>query len=573
MRDVLFRAADPYVDAIERTHRRLTGAGSVRALVQYQRDPIGFAVDVLSIPEHTLVWSQNPGYESHTWDGTPDPIAAFLCALADNEDVGIESATGTGKSFALAIATCWFLGSFEGARVFTFAPTEEQLRIYSWTELRAKLWPRFHARFPHATLDDLRLRMIPGSDEWAAIGRSVQIRAGEDVSSRAAGMHSPHQLLLYEEGQGIDPSVYAAGENTSTGGHNLRAAVGNPDHEFDGLHQFCTSPGVRPIRISAYDHPNVVLGQEIIPGAVTRRSIERRRARYGEDHPLYQSRVRGIARSESASSLIKMADIRRAVERWKDPEARERLMEGGFPALGVDPANSEKGDPAGIAHGIGAVCTKIEAIRCPRADHLGVRIAAEIAVAGINPRHVGVDAGGVGASTVNKLLELGLYVEALHSGGKARPSVDEDLLREKGKTVAIVELFLNLRAQMWWQLALDLMHDRIAIPDDPELHEELLALEWTDKGGVIRVESKDEPLPGSKYRHNLIERLGRSPNKADALVYWNFVRHRRAVPEKPEPASAWDRDIIEHEARESRRIKPRRPARRANDPFILEHVE
>ena len=110
--------------------------------VEYQNDPIGFAVDHLGIREETLRWSLDPAYANHVWDGTPDPIVAIAEALVEWKDVGVESATGTGKSHTLGWATLWFDAVWPGARVFSFAAKAEQLDLYAWTEIK-KLWPAF----------------------------------------------------------------------------------------------------------------------------------------------------------------------------------------------------------------------------------------------------------------------------------------------------------------------------------------------------------------------------------------------------------------------------------------------
>lgn len=550
---------DPFVAAIERVATRFTSAGRPRPLVQYQRDPVGFFRDVLGIPEHTIRWSLNPGYDKHRWDGTPDPLVVVAEALADWKNVGVESGTGTGKSFELAALILWFVACWDGARVFTFAPKEDQLRLYSWAEIR-KMWPRFKARFPSAELTDLRIRMIPGSDEWGAWGWPVQVRSGEDVASRAAGMHAEHMLLIYEETQGIEPAVLDAGEQTCTGPHNLQLAVGNPDHQQDALHMFCERPDVVAVRISALDHPNVVCDDpNIVPGAVSRESVERRRKRHGEGSRLYESRVRGISPEQAEDALIRAEWIDAAVARYNDPELRR-----GKPARGVDVANSENGDRAAIARGIGACLLEVEAFPCPDASKLGVRVALEMALEGIEPQHVGVDSGGVGASTVNKLKELGKYVRALNAGSAAVPTIDEDLLREAGKGVRQEEVFLNLRAQMWWQMRLDLQHGRIALPDDPELRRELLTPRWEVRNGKIVIEAKEE----------IRKRLrGRSPDKAEAAVHWNWVRDRRPFVKDEGPKSAWDPSVLQHEARESRRVRERPASGPVIDPTILERVE
>ena len=51
--------------------------------VLYQSDPVGWAVDKLGVPEHTLRWSQLAAYQSHTWDGDVDPLAKAFDAIRD----------------------------------------------------------------------------------------------------------------------------------------------------------------------------------------------------------------------------------------------------------------------------------------------------------------------------------------------------------------------------------------------------------------------------------------------------------------------------------------------------------
>src|SRR6185312_2424659 len=236
-------------------------------------------------------------------------------------DVGVESGTGTGKSFLVAGAILWFLACWEGARAFTFAPKEDQLRLYIWAEM-SKMWPRFAIRFPQAEITDLRIRMA-GDDTWGAWGYAVGVRAGEQVATKAAGMHAPHMLLVNEETPGIPLPVLEAQRNTVTGAHNLRVSVGNPDSEQDTLHQFCREPGVIHVRISALDHPNVVLGTEAIPGAVTKQSVASRIALYGEGSPMADSRIRGISPPQAPDALIQAAWLDAAIARFNDENFRK----------------------------------------------------------------------------------------------------------------------------------------------------------------------------------------------------------------------------------------------------------
>lgn len=489
--------------------------------VEYQSDPIGWARDKLGIPEHTIRWSMCAGYDEHAWDGTRDPLVVISESLVAGRHVGVESATGTGKSYWAAVLTLWFLACFPDSRVYSYAPKEDQLRLYMWAEIH-DLWPRFQVLFPTARLTDLRIRMDGVSDKWGAAGYAVRIRAGEKSATGAQGAHAEHMLLIIEEMPGVEPSVVTAIRNTCTAPHNLILGLGNPDSEHDELHRLCLLKSVVPVRISGHDHPNVVCADpSLIPGAVSVGSLDRMRDDYGVDSRLYRSRGRGISPPEAADALIKREWCDEAVVRSRlKPELRE-----GPPALGVDVANSENGDLAAIARGSGRTLVEVSAFRCPDALKLGRDVGTEIRASQIEDRHVGVDVVGVGSSTVNGLKEEGLHVKALNGGAKAQTTLEwEDLLDPRDKYTHSAP-FANLRSQMYWQMRLDLERGLIALPDDPELIDDLTEPVWWTKNQAIHVEHKED----------IVKRLGRSPNKGDAAVYWNWVRQRRPLPPEPEP--------------------------------------
>jgi hypothetical protein len=469
---------------------------------KYRTRPIAWMVEQMLVPEHTLRWSLNRGYKAHEWDGTVDPLVVVADSLGAWKNVGVESGTGTGKTYLGALLVLWFLDCFEDAIVITAAPKEKQLTLHIWKEI-GRLWPRFHSFRPRALLTQLRIQMRPGSDVWSAQGFVAGVGADEVVATKAAGFHAEHALYITEETPGIDSAVMAAFENTCTAPHNLRLAFGNPDHQLDELHLFAESPGVVAVRISALDHPNVVTANpSLVPGAVSQISIDSRRHKYGEDNPLYQSRVRGVSPTEATDALIKLSWCYRA--RDKSAADRVGLLRAGPAGLGVDVANSEAGDKAALASGRGSVLELVTDFRCPDANEMGrlkvaTRIGPELAAG-----RVGVDTVGVGAGTYNELRRLKHEVISLNGGASAIfiPGQEEE--------------FANLRAQMYWQMRMDLQHDRVAFPPDEELFADLTTPKWGTRNGKIFVESKEDlqkRLPG-----------GRSPNKGDAAVYWNWVR-------------------------------------------------
>lgn len=280
----------------------------VRAHTEYQKDPIGWIRDKLRVPENTLRWSMNDGYGTHNWDGSMDPLSQVLEALAGWEDVGVESGTGTGKTFLGAAVVLWFLACHEDSIVVTAAPKLAQLTKHIWKEIGV-LWPNFQHHFPKAELlSSGVIRMKPAIEEresWAATAFGCGVGADESSATKAQGWHAEHMLILTEETPGVHPAIMVAFENTCSAPHNLRLSFGNPDYEEDELHQFCLQPHVRHIRVSALDHPNVVANDpSIIPGAVSLEAIDRRKDLYAHIPAMYESRVRGISPSQATGVAL-----------------------------------------------------------------------------------------------------------------------------------------------------------------------------------------------------------------------------------------------------------------------------
>lgn len=524
--------------------------------LRYQLDPIGWARDVLGIPEWMTRWSLLPEYDGHQWDGTPDPLVVIAERIASGRDVGVESGTGVGKTFLGGWLAPWFLVCFRDAIVVTTAPKEDQLTLHLWKELNAN-FAKLARAYPSLTRAHLRLRARPpeidedehSQDKWAVIGYACGVDAetsamgGQGAASRAKGFHAQYLLVITEETQGIQPAVMTSLSNTCTGDHNLRLGFGNPESQSDSLHTFCTSPGVVQVRISALDHPNVVTGRDVIPGAVGRKSITKRRAEYGEDSPLYDAQVRGISPAQAAEALIRREWLERSAARYGDPEYRK-----GKGARGVDVANSLNGDRAAIARGLGRCLLEVVAFQCPDSNQLGRDVYSEIQRDRVDPGHVGVDPVGVGAGCMNELNRLtGWRAEALNGGASPVTSQTKGKNGESYEWVPDANLFDNLRSQMHWQLREDLRTGEIALPNDAQLFREAVLPRFRVVNGKTRVEPKDD----------IRKRLGgKSPDKFDALVLWNWVRPRELTPPPaaPLPERPWqaDRDsatfvVVDHD--------------------------
>jgi hypothetical protein len=474
-------------------------------LPRWREHPEDYLVERLGWRRETIVWSSLPEYTRHKWDGDPDPLLAVLKAVSMWKWVAVESGIGTGKTRLGAGLALYFLEVWENSLVITTAPKRDQLGLHIWREIQT-----LYEKFGYGELGTLRLRMKPPYDDWSATGFVAGVKATEVQASatKAQGFHAEHMLIICEETPGIHDAVMTALQNTSIAPHNVIVAFGNPDHQMDTLHRFAGLKKVEHIRISGLDHPNVVLQDpSFIPGAQTQAGIDNLIDKYkSPEHPLYISRARGISPSQATDALIRWEWCKAAAE-------DEGPGIAGPGAIGVDVANSADGDEAAICEGKGSNCIGIVTMPCPNNLLLAEDVYRRMMDKTVMPEFVGVDAIGVGAGTVNKLYELGAQVVALQSGAAAQDTYTRGFRME--------EQFENLRAQMWWQARVDLQFREdsgLHIPEDPELWADLCTPKWKkNRKGKILVEAKEE----------IKKRLGRSPNKGDSFVYWNWVRARR----------------------------------------------
>lgn len=522
---------------------------------EWQQNPLLWMKERLGEDPKAIVWTEwGEAYKNHTWDGDRNALARAWLDIAQKHWVGIEAGTGTGKTYILARIVFWFLDVYKDALVVTSAPKQDQLKLNLWAEIQ-KEFHKFKAIRQNSYMNFLTLRVEDGSGEstdqnlensWQAIGFVAGSGVGEESATKARGFHRENMLIILEESSGMNPAVVAAFKNTCTGGNNVILAVGNPNSELDPLHQFCVSGAAKSYRISAFDFPNVVLGKEVVPGAVTLQSIERRKTEYGEGSPLYEAMVRGIAPTQSLHSLIKLAWINQCVD-------IDLPSDGSYNAAGVDVANSLTGDKAAIAYGVENILVELLDFRCENASHLAHNLVFDdtqiesvfnglvkqraklmgvhpdnltmlpeeitryaitpISDYGIDPENIGIDSVGVGASTLQQLHNLGYYATPLQGGqwDEAIPTDDND---------RPLFAFASLRAQMYWIAREDLRQKNISIKLKDKnilkrLSKELVIPRYELKANTISVEAKE----------SIKKRMGgQSPNLADAFVYWNFIR-------------------------------------------------
>ncbi len=453
----------------------------------------------------------------------------------------------TSKTFMLSRIVLWFLDVYPDSLVVTSAPKQAQLTLHLWAEIQ-KIFHKFKRIRPKAALYNLRL-VVEETDEkapvdlvnadlsksWQAVGFVAGVGSEEQSATKAQGFHRKDMLIIVEETPGMPSAIMTAFMNTCTGENNIILAVGNPDSQLDPLHVFCSLNNVDNYRVSAYDFPNVVLKKEIMPGAVTIASIERRKLQYGDvESGMFLSRVRGISPSQSADSLIHLDWIIKARD-------QKLAYNEGYHAVGIDVARSTDGDKAALAWFRGNQLEEIQEFHCPSASHLAYNLFMqddELHRAGYNnyktsklveydvmDGFIGIDTVGVGASTLDTFLDNGFSPVSLmgKQWDEVIPVDDTEFLPNGANNPNYKKplyKFQNLRSQMLYELRIDFQEGNIKINmiDETEFMafcKEAISIKFKESGNYIVIESKE----------NIKKRLGGlSPNKIDALAYANWVR-------------------------------------------------
>lgn len=394
---------------------------------------------------------------------TPDQSRLIAAVAMGARRVAARSGHGIGKSFVLALLILWWLYGRQGLVVST-ASTWDQVHRVLWREI-AELHRRSRVPLPGELLQT-ELRIEKG---WYAVGLSTN----EPTSFQ--GRHHPRLLVVVDEAPGVDEATQDALASLCTGQDNRLVMVGNPTEISGTFYRAFQEEGWERLHFSCLDHPNVVLGREVIPGAVTREWIEDAKQRWGEGTSAYASRVLGEFPTAGSDSVISMALVDRAMApaRW-----RKALEEAGSApvTLGVDVAR--KGENRTVV-AIARRRVVVELRDWGQVDTMETvgRIRQIQDEYGQGP--VVVDVIGVGGGVVDRLRELDVDVIEYHAG---RPAAESTL-------------FMNRRAEAWWRFRRLLEMDLVALPAHEKLRKDLIGPTFRIRSnGKIVVESKEDLL-------------------------------------------------------------------------------
>jgi hypothetical protein len=399
------------------------------------------------------------------------------------------------------------------AGVVTLAPTHAQVQNVIWRYVR-DMHRRADGGLPGKVFETPRWECEWPEGSSFGLGLSPRRASAEDVQA-LHGYHKPKLLVILDEAPGLPRLLWDAVGGLVTAEGNRVLALGNPVGQAGPFWEACNSQDWNHVRVSCLDHPNVILGEEAIPGATGRawvgEMVAKHCARCGPAEPgafewegewwlpdsTFESRVLGRAPTEASDQLISLAWVVGAQTWEAEPDERER------PVLGLDPSRVAHGDAAALVARLGPRVLWIKRRRC-RSRNPGKELAGWLfdEWRTIGAERAMIEETGVGTSVVDHARSLGVPVLAVQPGAGASS-----------------KQWLNKRAECWWRLREALQGGSLSLPQDDMLEADLVAPKfWYDPQGRVVLEPKKE----------IRSRLGRSPDSGDALSMTFAVPARTA---------------------------------------------
>jgi hypothetical protein len=494
----------------------------------YQDNPVGFGEEVLG--------------ETYT-----DEVKALMESVRDHPVTIGRSANAVGKTHGAARVAVWFYKVFKDCQIYTgAAPPEANLKKLLWGEI-GSITEKHPKVFES---DNLKILHIARSAQSFISGVTIPTSGTEaQREAKFSGKHSPHLLFILDEGDAIPDEVYRGIESCMSGGHARLLVMYNPRAEMGEAYRMERDGKANVVQLSAFNHPNVVTGEDRIPGAVTRETTVRRinewcrplvdgepvdsecfelpdflvgeiaKSQSGYNYsplqsgwykimePAFAYMVLGQYPAKGSTQLISKEWISKARSRWdvyvaENGEIPPKHTTG---TMGQDVG--EFGTDANVAaFRYGGFVERLVIWQGVDTLVTGDRAIDEYKKRNISKANV--DATGIGAGV------------APHMQRGDCSAIPVKVASSPTETTELGEFYI-LRDQLWWACREWLRTDPGAmLPPDEQLIQELQTPTYEIQNGKLRVMKKA----------TMRELLKRSPDRADALCL-TFYQPGRLFPE------------------------------------------
>jgi len=424
------------------------------------------------------------------WDGEIAMLEAVPYAIKEHKNIIVASGNSLGKDFTCGGLVHYFLEAWGPCVVITTAPSDRQVKKIMWGEIASHA-----ARAKIPTIGQLlteEIKIGPDKDkgiedQWYALGFTTK-ETGNMVG-KFQGFHSPRVFVIVSEAQAVDDTIYEQIEAILTGEIGLMIQIGNPLRASGRFASDIKAKKDIVITLNCLDNPNYIEKKTVVPGLCSYAWVEDKRTRWGEDDPRWAARILGQIPKTSIDTVFGQDLIDRMVN-WETKETRN------FKGVAIDVARF--GDDETVIYGGQSGMVKEKEIKTGQATTT-TAARGVIVLRKVGGNFIVVDGDGVGGGTVDTLNDMELKgVDIIEVHGAGKPT---DIS------------YQNLKAEMWFIARKRAEDGNASIPNDPLLIEELLEVKFfINKKGLIQIEEKED----------VKERLGRSPDRADAWVMLQY---------------------------------------------------
>jgi phage terminase large subunit len=441
----------------------------VKAAIEYQQwtkeNPVEWAQEVLGV---------------YLWRAQRDVIESIV----DNPMVAWASSNAIGKGFCNAVITIWFMQ--------WKVPGYVILSSAGWRTVEKGIWPEIRRVIIGSKLKlggDLQTTRWVLGNQWEAFGLAA------DEPENFAGIRTPNGgLIINDEGSALEQPIMESIDGIMAGGNYHFLFTGNPLRPEGPFYEAFKNPEYKCFRTSAFESPNYIHNEIVIPGLACRKWVEAKKVEWGEDSPTYVARVKGDFPDHSEDYLVPM--------KWVDPQDTKPK---GDLWLGADIGRYGSDRTVLVGRDETGVRFKIikRGLSCMESAGLIIATASEHK---IPANRANVDDIGVGGGVTDKCDEEDFSVNKVNF---AENAVD-------------YKRFANVRAECYWMVR-DSLSPKQGIfrlsREHTNLGKELTNIKYgfTSKGQIIIEEKKQ-----IKKRTG-----GKSPDEADALALSHYVNTRR----------------------------------------------
>jgi hypothetical protein len=409
-------------------------------------------------------------------------------ALLKYRRVAVKSGHGVGKSFVASIIIAWWVDTRknEDSLAVSTAPVQDQLSII-WGYLR-----------DHHIKGSLTGRITLEND-WRGDDESSRAEGRKPSNTNQHAFQGRHRrrgvLAVMDESCGIPQTIFTAVNAITTGRYDMALAIGNPDDINTPFGEIWKNDSKmwHKMTLNSYDSPNITgeeFPEEDSGGLVTLEWIEAMRQEWGEDSPLFKSKVLGEFSESSTSTLFTVGTL------TKGRFTELAIKQDSKPRLGVDVARM--GDDYTVIYTFqDGVLRFLD--KWAKADTVetSARIVQHAFEQGAD--EVRIDGVGLGAGVYDQVAAKseGRFETIGIIGNAASSDIDK---------------WINARAEMYDEVRRRMFQEQIDIDgDDTALTKELETLEYHFKNSrsSLQIASKEE----------IRLKTGKSPDFADAAMY------------------------------------------------------